>query len=185
MYRPGRQTLVAGPLGLPTPPTVSGVDGVTLAAGLLILAGLVGILVPVLPGLVMVWGAVLIWALEVKDPVGWTALGAATLLFLTGLLAKYLVPGRRLRDAGVPWWTLAAGTVLGFVGFFVVPVVGVFFGFVLGIYLAEMLRLRSPGAAWPATRAALAAVGWSILIELATALLIAVVWVAAVVVVNR
>jgi uncharacterized protein YqgC (DUF456 family) len=165
---------------LPRPPTVSGVDGVTLAAGLLIIVGLVGIIVPVLPGLVMVWGAVLIWALETRDTVGWVALGAATLFFVVGMVAKYLVPGRRLREAGVPWWTLTAGTALGIVGFFVVPVVGVLLGFVLGIYLAEGLRIRSFSAAWPATRAALKAVGWSILIELVTALLIAVVWVAAV-----
>ena len=153
----------------------------TLAAGLLSIVGLVGIIVPVLPGLVMVWGAVLIWALEARDTLGWVTLGAATLLFAVGMVAKYLVPGRRLREAGVPWWTLTAGTALGIVGFFVVPVVGVVLGFVLGIYLAEALRIRSLGAAWPATRAALKAVGWSILIELVTALLIAAVWVLAVV----
>jgi uncharacterized protein len=159
---------------------VSAVDGVTIAAGLVILVGLAGIVVPVLPGLVLVWGAVLVWALERQETAGWFALAAATVFFALGMVAKYVLPGRRLREAGVPWWTVGAGTVLAVVGFFVVPVVGVFLGFVLGIYLAEAARLHGFAAARPATRTALAAVGWSILIELATGLLIASTWLAAV-----
>jgi len=156
------------------------VDGATLATGVLILVGLAGIVVPMLPGLVLVWGAVLIWALERQQTIGWVALAVATVLFALGLLAKYLVPGRRLREAGVPWWTLTAGAVLAVPGFFLIPVVGLFVGFVVGVYAAEALRLRDVSAAWPATRAALAAVGWSVLIELGTGVLIACSWLAAV-----
>lgn len=157
------------------------VDGVTLLAGLMIVVGLVGIVVPVLPGLLLIWAAVVVWALERQDTIGWTALGAASVIAAVGQVAKYLVPGRRLREAGVPWWTLAAGTVLGILGFFLVPVVGLPLGFVLGIYLAEAARAGGFARAWPATRSALAAVGWSILIELATGLLITVVFGAALV----
>jgi hypothetical protein len=74
--------------------------------------------------------------------------------------------------------------VLAVVGFFVVPVVGIFLGFVLGVYLAEAARLHGFSPAWPATKAALAAVGWSVVIELATGVLIACAWLAAVVAVN-
>jgi uncharacterized protein YqgC (DUF456 family) len=95
------------------------VDGVTVAAGLIILVGLVGIVVPVLPGLVLVWGAILLWALERQQTAGWFALAAATVLFALGMVAKYALPGRRLRDAGVPWWTVAAGGVLAVVGLIV------------------------------------------------------------------
>ena len=49
-------------------------------------------------------------------------------------------------------------------------------GFVLGIWLAERVRL-GPGQAWPSTRSALAAVGLALLVEFAAALGIAVVWV--------
>jgi hypothetical protein len=50
-------------------------------------------------------------------------------------------------------------------------------GFVLGVYLAELARLKQSSLAWPCTRGALTAVGWSILIELATGLLAAGVWI--------
>jgi uncharacterized protein len=68
--------------------------------------------------------------------------------------------------------------VLGLVGFFVIPVVGLFVGFVLGVWLAEWARLRDPRRAWPSTKQALKAAGLSMLIELAAGLAIAAVWLA-------
>ncbi|MFN8077416.1 MAG: DUF456 domain-containing protein [Kineosporiaceae bacterium] len=138
-----------------------------LIVALLFVVGLVGVVVPVLPGLVLVWAGALLWALDRSDLPGWITLGLVTAAFAAGTVAKYLFPGRRLREDGVGRGTLAAGGLLGIVGFFVVPVVGLPLGFVLGIYLAEYARLRDQRRGLAATRAALRAVGWSILIELA------------------
>jgi uncharacterized protein len=149
----------------------------TLLAGVLIAVGIAGVLIPVLPGLLLVLAGVAVWAVPRNDPVGWTVLGVAALVVVAGSVAKYLLPGRRLREAGVPYRTLALGGVLGVIGFFVVPVVGLVLGFVLGVYLSELSRLGDRSRAWPATRKALGAVGWSILIELATGLLAAAVWI--------
>lgn len=149
----------------------------TLIAGLLIVVGIVGVVVPVLPGLLLVLAGVAVWAVPRGDALGWTVLGIAAAVVVLGSVAKYLLPGRRLREAGVPSLTIVAGGVLGVVGFFVVPVVGLLLGFVLGVFLAELARLRSSALAWPSTRRALAAVGWSILIELGAGLLAAAVWI--------
>lgn len=147
-----------------------------LVVGLVIVVGLVGVVVPVLPGLVLILGAVLVWSLERQDAIGWAVLAVVAVAFAVGQVVKYLLPGRRLRDAGVPSSTMLAAVGLGIVGFFVIPVVGVFVGFVLGVYLAERMRLGSHAAAWPSTTQALRAAGWSVLIELATGLLMAVTW---------
>jgi hypothetical protein len=88
---------------------------------------------------------------------------------------KYAVPGRRLR-ATVPTHTLVVGGLAGIVGFFVIPVVGFLIGFPLGVYVAERVRVGAEGA-WPSTRAALRAVGASIMIELAAAIAATAVWV--------
>lgn len=152
-------------------------EGVDLVAALLMLVGLVGIVVPVLPGLLLVWIGVAVWAAERQDTTGWVLLAVATALALGGSALKYLLPGRRMRDQGVPGRTLVAGGLLGLVGFFVVPVVGLFLGFVLGVYLAERWRLGGHGDAWASTVVALRAAGWSIVIELLTGLLIAGAWV--------
>jgi uncharacterized protein len=149
--------------------------------GIVILVGLLGVLLPLLPGLLLCWGAVLVWALVERTAVAWTVLAAATVLVAASTVTKYLVPGRRMRAAGVPWASLAAGGTLAIVGFFVIPVVGALVGFVAGVYGAERLRLRTHAAAWPSTVQALRAVGLSVLIELGAGLLIAAAWLAAVV----
>ena len=153
----------------------------TAVAGLLILLGLAGVVVPVLPGLLLVWAGVLVWFLDDRDTQRMAVLIAVTLVLALGTVVKYLVPGRRLREAGVPWGTMALGALLGIVGFFVVPVVGLLLGFVLGVWLGEMLRLGDSGTAWRSTRHALVAVGLSILIELAAGLVATAIWAAAVV----
>jgi uncharacterized protein YqgC (DUF456 family) len=154
--------------------------GGEVVVGMVIAIGLVGVLVPVLPGLFLVWGAIAVWAFEVGSTAGWVVLALATALLVGGTVVKYVVPGRRLREAGVPWASTAAGGVLGVVGFFVIPVVGLLIGFVLGIYLAERVRLRTHRLAWQSTKHALAAAGWSVLIELSAGVAIAICWLVAV-----
>jgi uncharacterized protein YqgC (DUF456 family) len=150
---------------------------VTLISGLVILVGILGVLIPVLPGLLLCWAGVLVWALLGDAGAGrWVALGLATAVAVAGTVVKYLWPGKRLRSTGVPTTSLLAGGLLAVIGFFVVPVVGLVLGFVLGIWLAERARLGA-GRAWPSTRQALAAVGLSLLVEFTAALGVAVVWV--------
>lgn len=151
-------------------------DGFTVVAGLMIVVGLIGIAVPVLPGLLLVWAAVLIWASEAQTATGWVVLGIATALALTGFLLQYLLPGQRLRKAGITTSTTVAGAALAVVGFFVIPVLGGFLGFALGIYLAERIKLGTHAAALPSTKHALRAIGLSMGIELATGLAIASTW---------
>lgn len=151
---------------------------VNLIAGLAIALGIVGVVVPVVPGLLLSWLGVLFWAFlgEASGGVKWVVLVIATLIAVLGAGIKYLVPGKRLKSAGVPNSALLAGGALGLIGFFVVPVVGLILGFVLGIYLVERGRLGA-AQAWPSTKHALAAAGMALLIEFTTALAVAVVWV--------
>lgn len=151
-------------------------SGLEVVVGLVIVVGLVGVVVPVMPGSVLIVGAVLVWASEVGGSRAWLVFSLVTALVALGAVVKYAVPSRRLSTAGVPRSTLLLGGVVGVVGFFVVPVLGLVLGFVLGVYLAELRRLGSHQRAWPATTAALRAVGLSILIELTAALLAALVW---------
>ncbi len=54
-------------------------------------------------------------------------------------------------------------------------------GFVIGVYGAEWYRLRTHALAWTSTKAALGAVGLSMLIEFTTVAMMAALWLAAVV----
>ena len=151
-------------------------DWVIVVAVIMMVAGLIGIVVPLLPGLLLIWAAVLFWALQAQRLAGWVVLGAVTILALSGLVLKYLLPGRRMTKASVTLSTTASGAVLGVVGFFLIPVVGAFLGFPLGVYLAERVKRGTHAAAWPSTKKALAAIGLSIGIELLTGLAMATTW---------
>jgi uncharacterized protein YqgC (DUF456 family) len=155
---------------------------VTFLCALAIVVGVFGVVIPMLPGLALCWAAVLVWAIFGQEEGAgwgrWVVLVLATLVALAGIVAKYAWPGRNLKRDGVPNLTLLAGGLLGLVGFFVIPVVGLVIGFVLGVLLAERLRLGDWRLAWPSTRQALKAAGLAMLIELTAALGVAAVWVA-------
>lgn len=144
---------------------------------LLIVAGLVGIVVPVLPGLVLVLGGVLLWALMEGGSTAWVVFGLSLLVAVVGYVLQYTLPGRRMRERGVSGSTLALAVVFGIVGFFVVPVVGAIIGFVLGIFVVEMSRTHDRVQAWERTKHALVAVLHSIGIELVAGLVIAALYV--------
>ncbi|PWD50389.1 DUF456 domain-containing protein [Serinibacter arcticus] len=146
--------------------------------GLAVLVGLVGVVVQVLPGALLVGGAVLVWGLLERGAVGWTVAALAVLLTAAGQLVKYLLAGRYLKRGGVPTAAMVWGGLLGIVGFFVIPVVGVFIGFPLGVYLAERVRLEQHDGAWRSTVLSLKATGLTIVIELLAALLVTVAWIA-------
>jgi len=150
--------------------------GLNVLVGFVMLVGLVGIVVPLLPGLPLIWAAVLVWAIVAQTTSGWVVLGLATALTMTGILLQYLLPGRRMAAAGVTTSSTVAGVALGIAGFFVIPVVGAFLGFVLGVYLAERLKLGAHAAAWPATKHALKAIALSMGIELLTGLAVVTTW---------
>jgi uncharacterized protein len=162
----------------PGGPAVS--DLAVVLIGLAIATGIVGVVGPVLPGSLLVWAAIAAWALAVSSTTGWAVLATATLLIGGAQVVKLLVPGRRLREAGVPRRSIVAGLLLAVVGFFLIPVVGFFLGFPLGVYLEERRRLGGHPSAWRSTRAALRAMGLSIVIELSATVLAAGAWLAAV-----
>lgn len=150
--------------------------GIVLVA-LAIAVGLAGIIIPILPGGLLVIGAITVWAVVQGGTVAWVILGVAWAWFLIGEVIKYLWPMRRMRAADVSTSSLIVGGVLGVIGFFVVPVLGLLLGFVLGVYLAELSKRRDQRRAWVSTVHALKGVALSVGVELTAALLATVTWV--------
>ena len=116
--------------------------------GLAIAVGLAGVIVPVLPGALLVWAAILLWALAIQEPEGWAVLGVATVVIGVTQVLKYVLPSKRLQDAGVPFVSMAVGLVGSIAGFFLIPVVGIFLGFPVGVFVSELVRLRDIAGHW-------------------------------------
>ena len=144
-----------------------------LVPPLLVVVGLLGIVIPVVPGLLLVLGGVLLWAALTATPLAWAIFVAALLVAVAGYALQYLLPGRRMKERGVRSSTLVLAVVAAIVGFFVVPVVGALLFFVLAIFLVENGRTRDRAVAWTRTKHAMLAVAQSVGIELVAGLVIA------------
>jgi len=141
--------------------------------------GAVGTVVPLLPGLALIWAAGLVYGLaEGFGAPGTVAFAAMTGLAAAASIAGWVVPKRRASGAGAGRASVWLGITGAVVGFFAIPVVGLPLGGVLGIYVGEHLRTRDPAAAWATTRATIIGFGVAALVQLAAALAMIVVWIA-------
>ncbi|HWC70376.1 MAG TPA: DUF456 domain-containing protein [Actinomycetota bacterium] len=152
-----------------------------IVLGLVMLVGLVGVVVPVFPGLVLVMGAGVLWAVDRGGTAAWAVAAIMAVIGVGGIVASTVWPARRASAAGAPAWVIAAGIAGLVIGFFAVPVVGALLGFPAGIFVAELLRHRHPGPAWAATWNALRGVGLGIAIQLVAGVAMIATWAAAVV----
>jgi uncharacterized protein YqgC (DUF456 family) len=128
-----------------------------LLAGLLILIGLAGIVLPALPGVVLVWAGILVgaWA-DGFVRVGWGVLAACTALMLLALLIDLLAGMLGARRLNAHWLALlgaGVGTLLGlFTG-----LIGLIFMPLLGAIAGEWIaRHQEPGIARRAAQVGLA-----------------------------
>jgi hypothetical protein len=138
---------------------------VTVVAGLLLAVGVLGTVFPILPGSLLTIGTLLIWAWLLGSTASWTAGLIGVGLAVIGMSASLILTGRKMRRERIPNGPVAVGVVAGVVGMFVVPVVGLFLGFALGLLLAELVRRRNPAAAGRAAWEALKSMGLGMLLE--------------------
>ena len=85
----------------------------TIVTGLLMVAGLVGIVVPVVPGLLLTVAATLLWAYAHPAPGAWVVFWVAVVLYAAGVVTQYLLPGRKMRREGVGTSTMLLAVLLG------------------------------------------------------------------------
>lgn len=150
----------------------------TVLVGLAIAVGIVGTIVPVLPGLGLVMAAGVVYAfLSGWDAAAVTALAVMALLLVAGTAAKYVLADRSATRGGAPRRSLLLGALGAVVGFFVIPVIGIAVGGVGGLALAEYQRLGDWEPARRSTVVTLRSIGTGVLVEAAAGLAMAFTWV--------
>ena len=131
-----------------------------------LLVGLIGLVVPVFPGLTVMWLGTLLYAL-LQSSAGrmtnwdWFLFALITLLMIFGNIADNIIIARKMRDKYVPWssilWAFAAGIVASL---FFTPIIGLVAAPV-GLFLAEVNRLKDRSAAIESTKAYMIGWGWA------------------------
>lgn len=131
-----------------------------------LIVGLLGLVIPIFPGLVIMWLGTLVYAI-LQNSAGnmtgwkWAIFGIITLLMITGSIADNLIIARKMRDKYVPWSSIlfAFGASL-VASLFFTPLIGLVAAPV-GLYLAESRRLKNNEAAIESTKAYMVGWGWA------------------------
>lgn len=148
----------------------------TIVCGLAIVVGATGVIVPVLPGSLLIGVSLLVWALVIGSPLGWVVFGIGAALVAAGMSSSAVLTGRAMKKQSIPSRSIIIGLMVGVVGFFVIPVVGLLVGFALGLFLSELARQRAMRPAVASSLAALKATGLGMLAEFGFASLAAGTW---------
>src|SRR5215218_9700749 len=102
---------------------------VSILCGLAILVGVAGTIIPVLPGSFLIGLSLLAWALwGGAGTTGWVVFAIGMVFVVAGMAASAVLTGRKLKQHSIPGRSVVAGLVLGVVGMFIIPVVGLFVG---------------------------------------------------------
>lgn len=140
---------------------------------LVALVALFGSFTQIYPGNFFIVAGAGIWAFMVGGNAWWW-FAAVAVIIAASMVVKYVLPTRYMVRQGVSNRTLFIGAIGGIIGFFAIPVVGLFAGFPLGVYLGE--HLTNPHTAWPKTKIALKGVGATIVIEVIATVITLVLW---------
>lgn len=139
------------------------VDVLTL---FVLLVGLIGLIVPIFPGLTVMWLATLVYAFLQSAAQrmtfwDWVLFAIITLLMIAGNIVDNIIIARKMRDKFVPWGSIIlAFTASLIASLFLTPLVGLLVA-PLTLFGLEYHRLRDKTAAIESTKAYMIGWGWS------------------------
>lgn len=146
-----------------------------------LIVGLLGLVVPVFPGLVVMWLATLVYAI-LQNAAGnmtgwkWVLFGVITVLMILGSLGDNLIIARKMRDKYVPWSSILFAFAASLIAsLFFTPLIGLIAAPV-GLYLAENRRLKNSQAAVDSTKAYMIGWGWAFAIRFVIGMAMIGVW---------
>ena len=130
------------------------------------LIGLIGLVIPIFPGIAVIWLSALVFA--IIEQLGgkmtgwdWFLFGLITVLMIIGSFIDNLIIARKLRETGTPWKSILIGYTTGLVSsLFLTPFAAIFIT-PLALYAAEYWRLRDPRLAFDSVKGWLIGFGWT------------------------
>jgi hypothetical protein len=139
------------------------IDVELIIRGLTLTGMLVGLVViPFLPGLVIIWVAALGYGIATKFGIlGWIIFAVLTLFMLAGSILDNLLMGTSAHKEGAPWWAILVAMVAAIAGNFALPILGGILAALLALFLIEWLRLNDWKKALNSMKGMLVGWGWA------------------------
>jgi uncharacterized protein len=143
-------------------------------------AMLVGLLVlPLLPGLVIIWLAALGYGLLAGfGTLGWIIFAILSVLMLGGSIVDNILMGTSAHKEGAPWWVLLLAMAAAIAGSILIPIpiIGGILAALLTLFGIEWLRRKDWRKALLSIKGMLIGWGWAFLVRLIIGLVMISLW---------
>jgi uncharacterized protein YqgC (DUF456 family) len=141
------------------------------------IVGLLGLIIPIYPGLTIIWIAALVYAIVYGfNWPSWLFFSFITLFMIVGNLADNYFIGAKARKTGASWLAIAVGYVAGIVGTFIIPLIGGLLFSILGVLVVEMIRKKDWKIAWVTTKEMALGFGWSVVVRIGIGIIMIGIW---------
>lgn len=137
--------------------TVMDTGLITIISIIFLVIGLAGTFLPVLPGLLLSLGGLLLYKFGTNAPLPMAYVWIFSALTILSMILNYVIPARQTRKyGGTRWGSIGSvvGTILGML-FIPIPL-GFLIGMFAGVFVGELLHDRSDKKkAWNSTKGAM------------------------------
>jgi len=134
-------------------------DAIFVVTLIIMLVGLFGLIVPIFPGIIVIWLAALGYgAVSGFNTLGWVLFVVLTVLMITGATIDNVLMSAKAHKEGAAWYTIGLGMLAGILGTILFPPFGGLIAAPLVVWLLEYMRQRDVGKALASLRGL--AIGW-------------------------
>jgi uncharacterized protein YqgC (DUF456 family) len=141
------------------------------------LFGLASLIIPIMPGLTIIWVAVLVYAIVTGLNWGTGILFAIiTILMVAGGFVDQLFMSAGEKKTGAGWVAIAVAMVAGLVGSVIWPPLGGILLALLGIFVVEIIRVRDLRKAWDSTRGMALGCGTAFFVRMGMGVVMILLW---------
>ncbi|HWR67016.1 MAG TPA: DUF456 domain-containing protein [Bellilinea sp.] len=149
----------------------------TWIIGGVMLTGLAMLLLPILPGLWVMWIAALVYAIVPGfNTTAIIFMIIITILTVTGGLMDNIMMGAKARVSGASWLAIGVALLGAVIGSMVFPPFGGLLLAIAGIFLVEYLRIKDWRKALESTKGLALGCGWGVIARFGFGVLVMLVW---------
>ena len=160
-----------GSFPIDIPLLIKSITLTVMLAGLLVL--------PLLPGLVIIWAAALGYGLVTgTSTLGWIIFALLTVLMIAGSVVDNVIMGRSAHKEGAPWWAILLAMLAAILGTFLIPIpiVGGILAALGTLFGIEWIRLRDWRKALATMKGMAVGWGWAFVIRFIIGLIMIGLW---------
>jgi uncharacterized protein YqgC (DUF456 family) len=150
---------------------------ITIVTSVFILVGFLGLILPIYPGIVIIWLAALGYGIATGfNTIGIIVFVILTLLMVVGSLIDNVLMTALTHKTGASWWSIILALIAGLIGTFAFPPIGGLIAAPLMLYLLEWRRLQDSQQAFQSLKGLVTGWGLSYVARLGIGLVMVMLW---------